>query len=628
MKCFPKTTASIYGDYILETGSAPNLNMFDIVNKQNNPADNYDTQTLLDISSGLAAVLPVTNTSAYPYTDSRYKQGPILFPEIADFLNETGLNAEQVSETLKDYRASIPEDINGVMPNTPKDVDILLKQLEFYYADNLGLTIAGGLCSASINPFGKLGDLLSKITLAGQLLGALLDFNLADILGPFTALKAKLEKIVDELAETLKAQVDGIVKSAQSFVKNVKAGAKKIKKKLQKMVSNIKNFFSGDSVTGLKDKIGEFVSKAVDQFEEITPAVIGLLMFRFCQFTEMLQLFMLSPVNVLKDFMSKLKTEETVVRDVAQVRTQDAVNAGAVRIDEKGIQEGKARIVKAQNEPSIERDSKPTELPVDLPEPEHYVASDDLTDAENEALSALGPSGMDGYLKFAPSVINMGKSVSDAGPNAGFSEIRTEVMQKLVIVARRMGKTLTINSGYRSPEYNERIGGAKNSQHKSGLAVDISMAGFSDDDIRNFIRIASQEGFLGIAYYTGGNFTHLDIGSRRTWERGHRFDNYLAMHLQDGFRKGKAAPVPPVEEPALPEGIIAGRRGYIVKATDPTGMEEITVVASYASLDQAIAVKDALENGKGYSYTYNDAISGRRGRFTVDELGNAERQLI
>ncbi len=106
-----------------------------------------------------------------------------------------------------------------------------------------------------------------------------------------------------------------------------------------------------------------------------------------------------------------------------------------------------------------------------------------------------------------------------------------------------MSKTFTINSGYRSPQYNTQVGGAKNSSHKSGLAIDVSMSGMSDEDIRKFIRTASQEGFMGIAYYSSSNFVHLDMGARRSWLRGHRFDNYIAMHLDDGFRTGSSSQI-------------------------------------------------------------------------------------
>jgi len=45
------------------------------------------------------------------------------------------------------------------------------------------------------------------------------------------------------------------------------------------------------------------------------------------------------------------------------------------------------------------------------------------------------------------------------------------------------GKPLVISSGYRSPALNKAVGGARNSQHMQGLAVDFTIPGLSIDTI-------------------------------------------------------------------------------------------------------------------------------------------------
>lgn len=49
-----------------------------------------------------------------------------------------------------------------------------------------------------------------------------------------------------------------------------------------------------------------------------------------------------------------------------------------------------------------------------------------------------------------------------------------EVLQPL---RNALGKPITITSGYRTPAYNRRVGGARNSQHMKGLAADIKIEG-------------------------------------------------------------------------------------------------------------------------------------------------------
>jgi hypothetical protein len=43
------------------------------------------------------------------------------------------------------------------------------------------------------------------------------------------------------------------------------------------------------------------------------------------------------------------------------------------------------------------------------------------------------------------------------------------------------GKTVHVNSGYRSPELNKAVGGAANSQHIQGRAADISVGGKAEN---------------------------------------------------------------------------------------------------------------------------------------------------
>lgn len=50
------------------------------------------------------------------------------------------------------------------------------------------------------------------------------------------------------------------------------------------------------------------------------------------------------------------------------------------------------------------------------------------------------------------------------------------------------GRPIVINSGYRGPKLNKAIGGAKNSQHMTGQAADIEIAGISNRVLFCWIR--------------------------------------------------------------------------------------------------------------------------------------------
>ena len=72
----------------------------------------------------------------------------------------------------------------------------------------------------------------------------------------------------------------------------------------------------------------------------------------------------------------------------------------------------------------------------------------------------------------------------DAIVEANLYALTENILQPL---RTALGKPLTINSGYRSPELNAVIGGAKKSQHTTGRAADIECPGMSNRDLAKFI---------------------------------------------------------------------------------------------------------------------------------------------
>lgn len=91
-----------------------------------------------------------------------------------------------------------------------------------------------------------------------------------------------------------------------------------------------------------------------------------------------------------------------------------------------------------------------------------------------------------------------------------------KVANQLQALRDHLGRSITINSGYRSPAHNKRIGGVRNSQHVKGTAADIVVSGMSTKEVALAIEQLISRGDMlqgGIGVYP--TFVHYDIRKTR-----------------------------------------------------------------------------------------------------------------
>ena len=93
----------------------------------------------------------------------------------------------------------------------------------------------------------------------------------------------------------------------------------------------------------------------------------------------------------------------------------------------------------------------------------------------------------------------------------GYDEASVDKLQALRDL---VDKPIYLNSAYRCPIHNQRVGGTENSYHLKGVAFDLSLRGHN---IHDLYKAAKQVGFTGFGWYN--TFLHVDTGPSREWDR-------------------------------------------------------------------------------------------------------------
>jgi hypothetical protein len=93
--------------------------------------------------------------------------------------------------------------------------------------------------------------------------------------------------------------------------------------------------------------------------------------------------------------------------------------------------------------------------------------------------------------------------------------VQPGIAGKLKEIESAFGGSLSVTSGHRDQAHNARVGGAENSAHTRGNAVDVKFNGGIPETIK-LIEAASKAGIGGIGVYGPGS-VHLDTENRRAW---------------------------------------------------------------------------------------------------------------
>lgn len=91
--------------------------------------------------------------------------------------------------------------------------------------------------------------------------------------------------------------------------------------------------------------------------------------------------------------------------------------------------------------------------------------------------------------------------------------------KNLQVLRDNLGEALNINSAYRSPSWNKKVGGATNSMHLQANASDLTTRSLTPKQLHATIEKLIKEGKMqngGLGLYN--SFVHYDIGPARRWK--------------------------------------------------------------------------------------------------------------
>ena len=116
----------------------------------------------------------------------------------------------------------------------------------------------------------------------------------------------------------------------------------------------------------------------------------------------------------------------------------------------------------------------------------------------------------DGALSVAPHFKVWEFACHDGSDTVFISQELAAVLEKIRV---HFDKPVIISSGYRTESHNEKSGGAAYSQHKYGLAADITISGVKSADIAAYAEtLLPERGGIGIYK----SFCHVDVRKKRS----------------------------------------------------------------------------------------------------------------
>ena len=512
----------------------------------------------------------------FPSLSDRIGAGPLTPAEVAIFVTENGARLQDPLPGTGDDNDTnalddddnnnnvqfgdvdqISVDYSTWTPGAPLPVGVKvsLEQMDSFFDDNIGGTLSAGTCAAFMVIGNNIGSIIKKMKAKAESLGDipaldLKNFSLKDILSGFVV-KIKLQ--LDLISSTIKKTIDKLVKKAKAAAKSVakaidkgmadfKNAGKAIDGMITKSLKKVTDLVSDKNIKGLKDSIDKMVAGAASMFEKLTPAILGLLMFRFCQVTNAIQGMMDKPLKNLQNVADKVQQVQKSIKSKSAESTKGAVASGATRMDPDQVEKKKEEVIKVQWARSVTVDRLADELIEIYEKPEGFTNDFQWAGIDDRYPPAdkprYGTSQRKDLNKFKNDDDNLGYEVGsskimivnnedmattlrkdgkDTGePGPAWKEVKPDLFIKLMDMAHQLGladiQPVEMIRGFRYdiPEADIKKG-VDARKFSKGKGITVKTPTDNKGRMMYFIA-ASRAGFQGIA--VDRDVMHLTMGNR------------------------------------------------------------------------------------------------------------------
>jgi hypothetical protein len=433
-----------------------------------------------------------------------YKTSP-SFAEQYPFLNQRLSNAVLISMIeIAEFSGLYDIDFNQI-----PDSDLGAMLNIYYQTDSNYRNIIQSFCNAVNFIFYELKN-------AFDAFDSLVDYSkeLTKIMSDLSDLTVKslFDSLVGQTKKVIEAEVQKTTSIVKSIAYDLEKAPSAVAEKFVRLKSDAENFLKPENMAALLNRVSGMLVKDASTFDKLGLKEIEYIIHRFCMVLSGVDKIFDGVLTPLTAFQGNYRQSKKVLRSSSRYYTSYAMASGARRPSDSDMSAGADRnygiaLSEGGNEGGVI-------LPPSVEEINGIPKWDDIrsqNDRDGRIILNTSISG-DEY-----SVKNM----SSEGWNRTTVEARVALMRLQKYFSDSIGSNikLHINSAYRSPAYNKRIGGARHSKHMTGTAFDISTTyGSFPNSSRGkdlFVDCARRAGFRGFGFYS--SFIHCDLGPARQW---------------------------------------------------------------------------------------------------------------